>query len=237
MLTIWRPRLLLCSFYVPVQSSVDSSPHPPRLCAYLSQYFDIYVVSRKRIGKHVATKKFDFWKPTNCETRFQWIWTLKIVNIESTTPLLGNEYTASGTTHSRRAEWNTWRRCSLLGSEAFIKGSAFVNIRVSPCGGGVEFLHRDPASRKRRRKGSLKSETVNYGREYQATRTRERLRWQGPTAYTKDRPVLSSERELGLDTETYWLIDCQSQCDFDFEVLEYSIVEVLTRSDSLPSNV
>jgi hypothetical protein len=26
------------------------------------------------------------------------------------------------------------------------------------------------------------------------TRTRERLRWQGPAAYTKDRPVLSSER-------------------------------------------
>jgi hypothetical protein len=42
--------------------------------------------------------------------------------------------------------------------------------------------------------GSLKCETVKYGREYQGTRTRERLRWQGPAAYTKDRPVLSSER-------------------------------------------
>jgi hypothetical protein len=41
--------------------------------------------------------------------------------------------------------------------------------------------------------GSLKSETVKYGREYQ-TRTRERLRWEDPAAYTKDRPVLSSER-------------------------------------------
>jgi hypothetical protein len=40
-------------------------------------------------------------------------------------------------------------------------------------------------------KGSLKSETVKYGREYQGTRTRERLRWQGPPAYTNDRPVLS----------------------------------------------
>jgi hypothetical protein len=37
--------------------------------------------------------------------------------------------------------------------------------------------------------GSLKSETVKYGREYQGTRVRERLRWQGPTAYTKDRHV------------------------------------------------
>jgi hypothetical protein len=43
-------------------------------------------------------------------------------------------------------------------------------------------------------KGSLESETLKYGRESQGTRTRERLRWQGPAAYKKDRPVLSSER-------------------------------------------
>jgi hypothetical protein len=71
--------------------------------------------------------------------------------------------------------------------------------------------------------GSLKSETVKYGRESQGIRTRERLRLQGPAAYTKDIPVLSSERaphknktvtvkqykylvmsaKLGLDTKTY----------------------------------
>jgi hypothetical protein len=43
-------------------------------------------------------------------------------------------------------------------------------------------------------KGSLKSETVKYGHESQGTRTRKRLRWQGPAAYIKDRPVLLSER-------------------------------------------
>jgi hypothetical protein len=43
-------------------------------------------------------------------------------------------------------------------------------------------------------KGSLKSETVKSGRESQGTRAKERLRWQGPAAYIKDRPVLSSER-------------------------------------------
>jgi hypothetical protein len=43
-------------------------------------------------------------------------------------------------------------------------------------------------------KGSLESETVKYGLQLQGTRTRERLRWQGPTAYTEDRPALSSER-------------------------------------------
>jgi hypothetical protein len=42
--------------------------------------------------------------------------------------------------------------------------------------------------------GSLKSETVKYGREYQGTRTQERMGWQGPAANTKDRPVLSSKR-------------------------------------------
>jgi hypothetical protein len=43
-------------------------------------------------------------------------------------------------------------------------------------------------------KGNLKSETVKYGRGSQGTLTRENLRWQGPAAYTKDRPVLLSER-------------------------------------------
>jgi hypothetical protein len=72
-------------------------------------------------------------------------------------------------------------------------------------------------------KVSLKSETVKYGRKSQGTRTRERLRWQGPAARTKDRPVLSLERaphgnknvtvrqkkisghgpQMGLDTKTY----------------------------------
>jgi hypothetical protein len=50
----------------------------------------------------------------------------------------------------------------------------------SPCGGGIEYLHRDPTSRRRR--------------ESQGTWTQERLHWQGPAAHTKDRPVLSSER-------------------------------------------
>jgi hypothetical protein len=62
------------------------------------------------------------------------------------------------------------------------------------------------------KKGSLKSETVKYGLEYQRTRTRERLHWQGPAAYTKDRSVLSLERAP------------QSQCDFDFERIHLSFL-------------
>jgi hypothetical protein len=54
--------------------------------------------------------------------------------------------------------------------------SALLCSAVIESGGGVEYLHRDPASRRRRRKGSLRSETVKYGRESQGTWTRESLR-------------------------------------------------------------
>jgi hypothetical protein len=43
-------------------------------------------------------------------------------------------------------------------------------------------------------KGSLKFKTVKYGYESKGTRTQERLRWRMPAAYTKDRPLLPSER-------------------------------------------
>jgi hypothetical protein len=42
--------------------------------------------------------------------------------------------------------------------------------------------------------GGLESETVKYNHESRGTRTREGLRWRGPAAFTKNRPVLSSER-------------------------------------------
>jgi hypothetical protein len=57
---------------------------------------------------------------------------------------------------------------------------------------GVEYLHRDPASRRRRQKGSLKFETVKYG-----TRARERLRWRGPAAYVYKRQTRPLVRDGG----------------------------------------
>jgi hypothetical protein len=65
---------------------------------------------------------------------------------------------------------------------------------TGPCGGGVEYLHRDPASRRRRRKG--KSQILDSKIRSQVPRDydQERLRWQRPAAHTNDRPVLSSER-------------------------------------------
>jgi hypothetical protein len=45
------------------------------------------------------------------------------------------------------------------------------------------------------KKGSLKCETVKYCRETQGSRTKERLRWQGPAAYLKSVKIFSLPRE------------------------------------------
>jgi hypothetical protein len=80
-------------------------------------------------------------------------------------------------------QWSyCWKRCFLLGP--FVtrveagSNTSTMTLRVV---GGDE-------------KGSLKSESVKYNCESQGTQTRETLRWQEPAAYTKDKPVLSSER-------------------------------------------
>jgi hypothetical protein len=74
-----------------------------------------------------------------------------------------------------------------------------------PCGAGVEYLHRSPASRRRRRKGSHESETVKYNHESHRTRTRKWLRWRGPAAIVNDRPVFTSERAVHINKPaTVW---------------------------------
>jgi hypothetical protein len=87
-------------------------------------------------------------------------------------------------------------------------------------------------------KGSLKSETVKYGRDSQGTRTRERLHWQGPGIYKGQTHPLVREGAPQKQDRNYqtviniwswatdgarhqdWLTERQSQChfDFDFEV-------------------
>jgi hypothetical protein len=66
-----------------------------------------------------------------------------------------------------------------------------------PCGGGLEYLHRSPASRKRRREGNpvLSDETVMYGYESSVPLT----------CTTYYRPVLSLER-----VEYFHHIPCES---------------------------
>jgi hypothetical protein len=48
-------------------------------------------------------------------------------------------------------------------------------------------------------KGSLESETVEYGRKSHGTRTLEWVRWRGPSAVVNHRPVISSERALNIN--------------------------------------
>jgi hypothetical protein len=94
---------------------------------------------------------------------------------------------------------------------------------VAPCGGGIEYLHRSPASRKSRRKGNpvpgvylghpvlggykygdlalqfggvSRIGTIKYGLESRGTQTRTEQRWRGPAPTVNYRPVLSSERAL-----------------------------------------
>jgi hypothetical protein len=122
--------------------------------------------TRQRLGKHIPAKAYAPNNRTSIVT--QWI--------------------------SKQAFSTIQRLFFLCGPcREVIKGQR-MSFEWEPCGGGVEYLHRESASRRRRRKGSLKTGTVKYGREIQGTRTRETLRWRGPAAYTKDRPVLSSER-------------------------------------------
>jgi hypothetical protein len=95
---------------------------------------------------------------------------------------------------------------------------------IYPCGGGFEYLHRSPVSRRRRWKGSPVPagynrvtlfqrdinmgtwpsrlgglDTVKCGHESRATRTGEWLHWRGPAAIVNYRPITSSEGMLHKD--------------------------------------
>jgi ribosomal protein L33 len=74
-----------------------------------------------------------------------------------------------------------------------------VTLTSTSCGGGVEYLHRNPASRRGRRKGSLQLETAKYCHESQWTRTREWLRRGEPAAIVNDRSS-SSQGERPIST-------------------------------------
>jgi hypothetical protein len=75
------------------------------------------------------------------------------------------------------------------------------SICVTLCGGGFEYLHRSPVSRRRRREGNpvppcswevqIRVEGASYQGLFRWTRTREGLRWRGPTLILNDRPILS----------------------------------------------
>jgi hypothetical protein len=70
--------------------------------------------------------------------------------------------------------------------------SAIISSQFVPCGGELEYLHRNPASRKRRRKGNpVPNETVIYGYGSFATLTSERcaLKYTDPSSHQRGRPT------------------------------------------------
>jgi hypothetical protein len=91
---------------------------------------------------------------------------------------------------------------------------------ASPCGGWLEYLHRSPASRRRRQKGSpvpggykyrglalQVGGSVRYGHESRGTRTRGWMRWWGSATVANNRPILSPERAPHINKpETVWLL-------------------------------
>jgi hypothetical protein len=106
-------------------------------------------------------------------------------------------------------------------------------MKEIPAGGGVEYLHLSPTSRKWRRKGnpvpggttgppcswgiyirgpgrpgwdSLEFETVKYGHESRGSRTWEWLRWRVPAAIPYYRFILPSGRMLQEDYESKYSV-------------------------------
>jgi hypothetical protein len=69
----------------------------------------------------------------------------------------------------------------------YIRFEVFTAVPVPPCGGGLEYLHRSPASRKRPHKGnSVSNETVIFGLKF-------RLDSDLTVSTARYRSVLSSE--------------------------------------------
>jgi hypothetical protein len=95
---------------------------------------------------------------------------------------------------------NNMGRCVFCGTcrGVILKTNGATQAGTNPCGGGVEYLHRDPASRRRRRKWSLKSETVKYGRKSQGTTTEKDCAGKGQRHIQKTDP---SSRQRGCPTE------------------------------------
>jgi hypothetical protein len=98
-------------------------------------------------------------------------------------------------------------------------------ILKHPCGGGVEYLHLDPASRRRRRKG--KSQI--WDSKIWSRVPRETTLARASSIYKRQiHPLVKEGAPQKQDRNCqrviniwswapYWLTDRQSQCDFDFD--------------------
>jgi hypothetical protein len=143
--------------------------------------------------------------------------------------LWGREHVSRGTSTVGHVWTVLWTYCFLCNekisnneSSAFFAVCAHTNTsyhyKRTPCGGGLEYLNRSSASRKRRRKGNwvpgmklghpvpggdiiLGPSPPGWGShknldnlESHGTQTRKGLHWRGPAATVYYRPILTSER-------------------------------------------
>jgi hypothetical protein len=105
-----------------------------------------------------------------------------------------------------------------------------------PFGGGVEYLHRDPASSRRRRKRKSQIwDSKIWSRVRRDSDPRKTALARASSIYKRQTRTLvregvpqkqdrncqtiitGHELQMRLDTKTYWLTDHQSQCDFEFD--------------------
>jgi hypothetical protein len=103
-------------------------------------------------------------------------------------------------------------------------------ISFHPCGGGFEYLHRDSASRRRRRKGKSQIwDTKIWSWVPRDSDPRKPTLARASSIYKRQtRPLVREGAlqkqgrncQMGLDTKTYWLTDRQSQCDFDSDFVD-----------------
>jgi hypothetical protein len=107
-------------------------------------------------------------------------------------------------------------------------------MKPLPCGGGVEYFHRDPASRRRWRKrkshiwdskiwsrvprvSDPRKTALARASSIYKRQTRPHVRGDAPQKQDRKcqtvKNIWSWAPDGGLDTKTYWLTGRQSQCD------------------------
>jgi hypothetical protein len=139
---------------------------------------------------------------------------------EKTNVLTLNKYMPIGPNGARCQEWPCW----LVASSKLLLCSALIYF-CHPCGGGVEYLHRDPASRRRRRKGKFQVwDSKIWSRVPRDSDTRKPTLARTSSIYKRQsRPlvregdpqkqycncqtviIFGHKPQVGLDTKTYWL--------------------------------
>jgi hypothetical protein len=102
--------------------------------------------------------KIQTWTQTCSYRNLQWI--LKLVFLCETQSILHMEIKLSHSQGNSEIQWSGDTALSKRIAWDVTIFAPILTIQINPCGGGVEYLHRDPASRKRRRNGAKKGRAI-----------------------------------------------------------------------------